>query len=310
MAINDVKQYGRVGVLFGGASAEREISLKSGQAILESLQDLGVDVVPVDIQEQPVAQIQAANIDTAFIALHGGIGEDGRIQAALELMNIPYTGSDMRASVLAMDKVLSKQLWERLQIPTATFVMLNEKSDFQQMIAHCGEVMVKPAHAGSSIGMSIATTADELQQAFLAASRYDTSVFAEQLLSGGEYTVAVLNGQALPVIKLETDHVFYDYDAKYLADDTSYLCPCGLGEKEENALQQLALDAFNSLQCSGWGRVDIMMDDQDNFNVLEVNTVPGMTDHSLVPMAAKASGYSFQQLVGEILITAKNESPQ
>jgi D-alanine-D-alanine ligase len=244
----------------------------------------------------------------AFIALHGGIGEDGRLQALLNIMGIPYTGSDTQSSSLAMNKMLSKQLWLGIALPTSPFVRLNADTRFEKVIESLGAVMVKPAHEGSSIGMSLAHNADELRHAYKAAAQYDTAVIAEQLLLGNEYTVAILNGEALPPIKLETDHVFYDYDAKYIANDTRYICPCGLSEEKEAAMKRLALDAFNSLQCRGWGRVDIMENTNGECNVLEVNTVPGMTSHSLVPMAAKAAGYNFEQLVMSILRTVKQSS--
>jgi D-alanine-D-alanine ligase len=223
-------------------------------------------------------------------------------------MNIPYTGSDTQASVLAMNKVLSKQLWQGLGLPTSAFVVLDEQTNFQTaMDALGGGAMVKPAHEGSSIGMALAHNAEELSAAYQQATKYDAAVIAEKLLTGAEYTVAVLNGKALPAIKLETDHSFYDYDAKYIDNDTRYLCPCGLSENKEQALKELALKAFHSLQCRGWGRVDIMANENGELQILEVNTVPGMTSHSLVPMAAKAEGYSFDDLVVEVLQAAISE---
>jgi D-alanine-D-alanine ligase len=305
MSTVDFSTLGRVGVLFGGVSAEREVSLESGQAVFAALQRVGVNVVAIDLQKNVVETIVAANIDFAFIALHGGIGEDGRLQALLDIMNIPFTGSDAQSSVLAMNKMLSKQLWQGIGIPSAPFVMLDEATNFQDALHNLGGgVMVKPAHEGSSIGMAFARSAEELEAAYNDAVKYDAAVIAEKILPGSEYTVAILNGKALPAIKLETDHSFYDYDAKYIDNNTRYLCPCGLTQERSEELGNLALQAFNSLQCRGWGRVDIMLNDQDAFQVLEVNTVPGMTSHSLVPMAAKAAGYSFDELVSEILQTA------
>lgn len=295
---------GRVGVLYGGVSAERKVSLASGKAVLAALQVLGVNAVAIDLQENVVQTLIAANIDVAFIALHGGIGEDGRLQALLEVMNIPYTGSDIQASSLAMNKMLTKQLWEGIGLPTSPFVSLHASTNFEEAITLLGgSAMVKPAHEGSSIGMAFAYSADELQAAYEAAAKYDSVVIAEKLLTGDEYTVAILDGVALPAIKLETDNIFYDYQAKYIDEDTRYLCPCGLSDEKETELKALALNAFSSLQCKGWGRVDIMTDDEGSFQLLEVNTVPGMTSHSLVPMAAKAAGYDFKMLVSEILRT-------
>lgn len=303
----DVSTIGRVGVLFGGMSAEREVSLDSGAAVLAALKNLNLDAVGIEIKNDTteiVQQIISANIDVAFIALHGGIGEDGRLQALLDIMNIPYTGSDTQSSALAMNKLITKQLWRGVNLPTSPFVLLGDDIDFSEVIRTLGGVMVKPAHEGSSIGMALAYTAEELTSAYHNAREYDAAVIAEKLLPGSEYTVAILDGQALPPIKLETDHSFYDYDAKYIDNTTQYVCPCGLSVEKEEELKQLSLNAFNSLQCQGWGRVDIMVDENENFQLLEVNTVPGMTSHSLVPMAAKAAGYSFEDLVFKILQAA------
>jgi D-alanine-D-alanine ligase len=298
----DFSTLGRVGVLFGGLSAERDVSLDSGHAVFEALLTLGVDAIAIDLQDSVVDQITQANIDAAFIVLHGGIGEDGRLQALLDIMNISYTGSDTQSSALAMNKLLSKQLWQGVGVSTSPFLVLDESTDFAEAIAQlCGSAMVKPAHEGSSIGMGFAHSPEELRAAYVHAKKYDAIVLAEKVLVGEEYTVAILNGQVLPIIKLETDRVFYDYDAKYIANDTRYICPCGLTLEEEQEVNALALAAFSSLQCEGWGRVDIMQDENGGFHVLEVNTVPGMTSHSLVPMAAKTAGYSFERLVGEIL---------
>jgi D-alanine-D-alanine ligase len=302
MTTINFSKIGRVGVLFGGLSAERDVSLDSGQAVFNALVTLGVNAVAIDLQANVVEQITQANIDAAFIVLHGGIGEDGRLQALLDIMDIPYTGSDTQSSALAMNKLLSKQLWQGVGVTTSAFVVLDETTDFAKAIDELGgSAMVKPAHEGSSIGMGFAYSAEELQIAYANAAKYDAIVLAEKVLVGDEYTVAIVNGQILPVIKLETDHVFYDYDAKYIANDTRYICPCGLSAEEEREINTLALAAFTSVQCRGWGRVDLMRDEKNKFNVLEVNTVPGMTSHSLVPMAAKAAGYSFEALVAEII---------
>lgn len=296
------KQLGRVGVLFGGQSAEREISLQSGAAVIAALQEAGIDHVVLDVGANAIADIQAAQLDRAFIALHGPGGEDGRIQAVLEYLHIPYTGSDVQSSALAMDKLRSKQLWRGVGLPTPDFALLGADTDWQSALSELGgEVMVKPAHEGSSIGMARVQSARELQEAYAKAVQYDACVIAERLIVGAEYTVAILDGVALPPIKLETHHRFYDFDAKYIAEDTRYVCPCELPVGKEEELKSLALKAFNAIGCRGWGRLDIMADTQQNFYLLEVNTVPGMTSHSLVPMAAKAQGMSFAQLIVTIL---------
>jgi D-alanine-D-alanine ligase len=296
------KQLGRIGILFGGQSAEREISLQSGAAVIAALAEAGVDFVALDVGANAIADIQAANIDRAFIALHGPGGEDGRIQAVLEYLNIPYTGSDVQSSALAMDKLRSKQLWRGVGLSTPDFAVLSATTNWQDVLQSLGgEVMVKPAHEGSSIGMARVQSSQELQDAYSNAAHYDACVIAERLITGAEYTVAILDGVALPPIKLETHHRFYDFDAKYLAEDTQYLCPCGLSPSKEKELKDLALNAFNAIGCRGWGRLDVMADAQQDFYLLEVNTVPGMTSHSLVPMAAKAHGLSFTQLVLAIL---------
>lgn len=291
-----------IGVLLGGTSSEREISLQTGAAVLKALGNLGLKAEAVDIGPGALAQLQAQSMGLAFIALHGPGGEDGSIQGLLQYLGIPYTGSGLAASALAMDKVRSKQLWTGVGLPTPDFALVNADTDWDQVIKSLGgDAIVKPAHEGSSIGMARVQSGEELAQAYREASVYDGSVLVERLISGSEYTVAILDDCALPSIKLETDHRFYDYDAKYLAEDTRYLCPCGLDAEREQALQSLALQAFSSLGCAGWGRVDIMADQLGNFYLLEVNTVPGMTSHSLVPMAAKAAGLNFDQLVLRIL---------
>jgi D-alanine-D-alanine ligase len=301
----DFKKFGRVGVLYGGTSAEREVSLGSGRAIIDACQRLGVDVVDIDITKNVIDSITAANIDTAFIALHGGIGEDGRLQALLEIMDITYTGSGVQSSAVAMNKLISKKIWQGINLPTPSFCQLDENSDFDNVLKGLnGSAIVKPANEGSSIGMAIVHSAFELKKAFSKAREYDALVFAEELLAGPEYTVAVLENEVLPVIKLETDNVFYDYEAKYISDETRYICPCGLSDTREREIVKLSRWAFDSLDCRGWGRVDLMADSKGDFKVLEVNTVPGMTSHSLVPMAAKAAGYSFDDLVARILMAA------
>jgi len=298
----DSAALGRVGVLYGGKSAEREISLQTGAAVMQALSELGVEHVGIDIGSSAIADIQAAQLDRAFIALHGPGGEDGRMQAVLEYLQIPYTGSDVQSSALAMDKLRSKQLWCGVGLPTPEFAVLNNNSDFSQVLNDLGgEAIVKPAHEGSSLGMARVSTVDELQRAYQDAVSYDGSVLVERVIVGAEYTVAILGDKALAPIKLETDHQFYDYDAKYLANDTRYICPCGLAKERETELKNLALQAFTSLGCRDWGRVDVMADAAGDFYLLEVNTVPGMTSHSLVPMAARAEGMGFNALVLAIL---------
>lgn len=300
---NELKQQlGRVGVLLGGTSSEREISLQSGAAVVAALAEAGIEHVAIDVGTNAIADIQAAKIDRAFLALHGAGGEDGRIQAVLEYLNIPFTGSGVQASALAMDKLRTKQLWRGVNLPTPDFAVLNSHSDWAKTLADLGgEVMVKPAHEGSSIGMARVRSARELADAYNDAAKYDGSVIAEKLIVGSEFTVAIVGGEALPSIKLETDHTFYDFNAKYIANDTRYICPSGLSQEKETELKTLAIAAFDAVGCDGWGRVDVMADKLLNFYLLEVNTLPGMTSHSLVPMAAKARGLTFSELVLTIL---------
>lgn len=293
-----IERLGRVAVLYGGDSAEREISLKSGAAIVAGLRAQGVHVVPIILGNNPLAEIQAANVNRAFIALHGPGGEDGKIQALLEYMHIPYTGSGISASALCMDKLRTKHLWRGVGLPTPNYQILSADSHWEKILVELGgEVIVKPCHEGSSLGMARVDSAQGLAEAYEQARKFDQTVMVEQFIRGAEYTVAVLGSKALPPIKLETDHRFYDFEAKYQADDTRYLCPCGLPPQQEAALQALAIEAFTAVGAQGWGRIDVMADQNGAFFLLEANTVPGMTDHSLVPMAAKAEGLSFDQLV-------------
>ena len=292
---------GPVAVLLGGRSAEREVSLQSGAAVVDGLRAQNIDAVAVDTGEAGWLSELIKNYRHCFIALHGVGGEDGTVQGALETAGISYTGSGVLASALAMDKVRSKKLWRGIGLPTPDFSLLNSQDDCLGLIEKWGQVIIKPACEGSSIGMSIASTQDELVKAYLAAKEFDRNVMAEKIITGAEFTVAVLADRTLPPIRLETDHVFYDYDAKYISNNTRYILPCGLSSDKESELRQLALKAFNSIGCSGWGRVDVMQNLQGEFYLLEVNTVPGMTSHSLVPMAAKADGQEFGPLVEEIL---------
>ena len=289
-----------VAVLLGGNSAEREVSLLSGQTVIDALRDQGFNVRPVDPSEPDwIAQLR--EVAFAFIALHGPGGEDGSMQGALQALKIPYTGSRVLGSALAMDKLRSKQLWQGIGLSTGGFVRLGADTNWQQVIERFGKVFVKPSCEGSSIGMTSAASADDLEKAYRVASEYGGGVLAEQFIDGPEYTVAILGDEALPAIRLETDNEFYDYEAKYISDDTRYLCPCGLAPEEEAAMAALSLRAFQSLDCAVWGRVDLMRDRAGQFYVLEVNTIPGMTSHSLVPMAAKAAGMDIQSLVARIL---------
>ena len=290
-----------VAVLYGGDSAEREVSLESGRAVFNALQNLAIKSELIDTQEANWWQRLGSEFAHVFIALHGRGGEDGTMQGFLETLGVSYTGSGVLASALAMDKLRTKQLWSALNISTPEFALLDQHSNWQQIIATLGEVMVKPVHEGSSVGMAKVSGADALQAAYAEAAKYDALVLAERCIRGAEFTVGVLNGRALPVIGLETDNVFYDYEAKYISNDTRYLCPCGLSAGKEAELQALSLAAFNSVGCRGWGRVDAMQDAAGKFYLLEVNTVPGMTSHSLVPMAAKAAGLNFDQLIAAIL---------
>jgi len=296
------QDFGRVAVLFGGTSAEREISLKSGQAVLQALQQAGVNAEAFDPVDRNIGDVKA--YDRAFIVLHGRGGEDGTMQGALELLGVPYTGSGVLASALGMDKTRTKQLWLGCGLPTPAYARLTANTNFTQVIADLGlPLMVKPAHEGSSIGMRKVERAEDLQPAYEFAAQYDSEIIAEKWVTGKEYTIVILGNKALPIIRLQPhqSHGFYDFEAKYNANDTQYLCPCGLSDEDEQALQALALRAFDMVGATGWGRIDAMRDEQGNFWLLEVNTVPGMTDHSLVPMAAKAAGLSFEQLVLTIL---------
>jgi D-alanine-D-alanine ligase len=296
--------FGKVAVMFGGTSAEREVSLKSGQAVFNALQAQGIDVHAFDPKFKPLTDLQAEAFDRVFIVLHGRGGEDGTMQGALQLLGIPYTGSGVLGSALSMDKIRCKFLFSAHGLPTAPFAVAHkgEAIDYADMLAKLnGKVMVKPANEGSSIGMSAAETAEQLQQALNLAFTYDDAVLVEQWISGREFTVSMLDGKALPVIEMRTPRAFYDYEAKYQSNTTQYLCPAPIDAEQTLSLQQAAMAAFKAVDAKGWGRVDAMMDEQGNFFLLEVNTVPGMTEKSLVPMAAKAAGYSFEQLVAKIL---------
>lgn len=298
----DPKAFGRVAVLFGGKSAERAVSLKSGAAVLEALQAAGVDAFGIDVGDGFLQRLVAEKIDRAFIVLHGRGGEDGSMQGLLECAGIPYTGSGILASALAMDKLRTKRVWLSLGLPTPNHAALASEEDCRAAAAELGfPLFVKPAHEGSSIGMAKVADVEALIAAWKDASKYDSQVLVEQMIDGPEYTIAVLRGEVLPPIGLGTPHTFYDYDAKYLANDTQYRIPCGLSAEKEAELKELTARACEAVGTQGWARADVMQDASGKFWLLEVNTVPGMTDHSLVPMAARAAGLDFQQLVLAIL---------
>jgi len=294
--------FGKVAVLLGGRSAEREVSLRSGSMVLNALRSRGVDAHAFDPQQRDLAALIAEKYDRVFIALHGRYGEDGTIQGALELLGIPYTGSGVLASALAMDKWRTKLVWQAAGIPTPRYELLTAASDLGGVVARLGlPLMVKPANEGSSIGMSKVRAASGLDEAYALAANYDSVVLAEQFIQGIELTAAVLGGAALPLIRLETPREFYDYEAKYVTNDTRYIIPCGLSAGAESALQQQVLAAFAAIGCRAWGRVDLMLDAAGKPWFIEVNTSPGMTDHSLVPMAARHAGLAFEDLVLRIL---------
>ncbi|EQC00923.1 D-alanine--D-alanine ligase [Photorhabdus temperata] len=299
----------KVAVLLGGTSAEREVSLLSGQAVLAGLKEAGINAHPVDTKDFPVTQLKEAGFEKVFIALHGRGGEDGTLQGVLEFLQLPYTGSGVMASALSMDKLRTKQLWQGIGLTVSPYVPINSKqfeqfTDLQlkEYVADLGlPLIVKPSLEGSSVGMTKVNEISELRGALEAAFHYDTDLLVEKWLYGPEYTVAILGDTALPSIRIQPAAVFYDYDAKYLSEETKYFCPSGLNDEKEQQLTEIALKAYQSVGCSGWGRVDIMMDTDGGFYLLEVNTSPGMTSHSLVPMAARQAGLNFSQLVAKIL---------
>ena len=302
--------YGKVAVMFGGTSAEREVSLKSGKAVLRGLLEMGIDAHAFDPAEQPLTQLLDEKFARVVIMLHGRGGEDGSLQGALQQLNLPYSGSGVLGSALCMDKIRSKQVWQSLGLPTAKYKIADKRcfdaGSCGAIMADLGnEVMVKPAQEGSSIGMAKVSSALQLETAIQDAFKYDDKVLIEQFVHGSEYTVSLLNGKALPSISMTTPRVFYDYAAKYQADSTVYSCPSGLPDKLENHLGELALEAFDALAGSGWGRVDFMQDKLGRFYLLEANTVPGMTEKSLLPLAAKQWGMSFAELSLAVLKTTE-----
>lgn len=305
--IENPAEFGRVAVLMGGAAAEREVSLKSGQAVLEALRRKGVDATGFDVGRAMVEPLIAAEtpFDRVFNIIHGRGGEDGTLQGALEALGIPYTGSGVLASALSMDKLRTKLCWMGAGLPTPGWMRLRSEADLDVCAKTLGfPLIIKPAQEGSSIGMSRADDLAQLKEAWCVASLYNCDVFAESWVTGREYTVAVLDGNPLPLIRLETPHAFYDFDAKYRAETTQYHCPCGLSQGEETRLQNLAKEACEVVGVCGWARVDMMVGQTGEPWLIEVNTVPGMTDHSLVPMAAKQAGIDFDALVWHILSTS------
>ncbi|MEQ1721184.1 MAG: D-alanine--D-alanine ligase [Nitrosomonas sp.] len=297
-----VHNFGKVAVLLGGRSAEREISLQSGQAVLAALQESGVDAHPFDPAKESLDELRRQNFDRAFIALHGRFGEDGTVQGALELMEMPYTGSGVMASALAMDKWRTKLIWGAAGIQSPRFMLLNAHSDFMAVAENLGlPLIVKPAREGSTIGLSKVHNRQDVAAAYQLAAKHDPLVIAEEFISGKELTAAIIGETALPLIRIEVAGDLYDYQAKYVSNDTRYHCPSGLAESLEKSIQKEALSAYQVLGCAGWGRIDLIVNQHNQFYFLEANTSPGMTSHSLVPMAAKAAGISFQELVIKIL---------
>jgi D-alanine-D-alanine ligase len=294
--------FGKVAVLMGGRSAEREISLMSGKNVLEGLRRKGVDAHAFDPAERPVFELKSDGFVRAFIALHGRYGEDGTVQGALELMEIPYTGSGVMASALCIDKLRTKLVWLATGIPTPRHAIVTIASDWAGVAKELGlPLIVKPAHEGSSLGLTKVNSTEKLRAAYELAARYDTLVIAEEFISGPELTAAFLEACALPLIRIEAPHGNYDYQNKYFTDDTRYHCPCGLPAAQEKDLQTLVMRAVDALGCRGWGRADLMLRDDGQAFLIEMNTSPGMTGHSLVPMAARAAGIEFDDLVLKIL---------
>ena len=313
-APRDPRSFGKVGVLMGGRSAEREISLLSGAGVLAALRGRGVDAYPFDPATQSLADLEAARFERAFIALHGRFGEDGTIQGVLETLRVPYTGSGVQASSIAIDKLLTKRLWADEDVPTPAWRQLHAHTDFRQLVAELGDALiVKPAREGSTIGITKVTTHDrnELAAAFETALRYDDVVIAEELIDGRELTCAILGqgaeARALPLVEIRAPGANYDYQNKYFTDDTQYLCPAPIEARLAQDIQRLCLRAYTMLGARGWGRIDVMLHQDargDQPYLLELNTSPGMTSHSLVPMAARAEGIDYPDLVLQILAHA------
>jgi D-alanine-D-alanine ligase len=304
------QEFGKVAVVFGGTSTEREVSLKTGAAVLAALRRRGVDAFGFDPRDQLLPELLSAGTERVWIALHGPGGEDGTLQGALECLGIAYTGSGVMGSAIGMDKLRTKRLAQAAGIPTGDYVELTGEQDLDAALARLAlPLIVKPATQGSSVGMTKVERPGELLPAYRVAAAVDHSVLAEAWISGAEYTVSILNDRALPSIRIQPATTFYDYEAKYLRDDTQYFCPSGLSKPAEEHLAALGLAAFAVVGADGWGRADFMMDGAGRPQLLEVNTVPGMTDHSLVPMAAKAAGISFDELAWRILESSFTRVP-
>jgi D-alanine-D-alanine ligase len=295
-------EFSKVAVLMGGWSAEREVSLNSGQAVLDALLRQGVNAIGVDVDQNICERLKQEQVSHVFNMMHGRGGEDGVIQGVLDVLKIPYTGSCVLGSALSMDKMRCKQLWLGLSLPTPEYQILQSEQDCEDAIQKLGlPLMIKPVLEGSSIGISKVKTVQEMLPAWQMAQACGGTIMAEKFIEGEEYTATILGDQVLPMIRLETLNDFYDYQAKYISNDTRYVCPCGLPEDTENQLGKLMKQAFDAVMAKNWGRVDFMIDQYDQPWLIEVNTVPGMTDHSLVPMAARQAGYSFDELVMNIL---------
>ncbi|MDR2015060.1 MAG: D-alanine--D-alanine ligase [Azoarcus sp.] len=298
------QDFGRVAVLMGGSSGEREVSLNSGKGVLAALKSQGVDAHAFDPACEPLNALRA--FQRVFIALHGGYGENGAIQGVLEIMGIPYTGPGVMASAIGMDKFRTKLIWQVLGLPVPEYAMLDKDSEFDAVEKRLGlPFFVKPAHEGSSLGVFMVTEPGELKSAYESARQYGDLILAEKGIMGGEYTVGILGSEALPIVKIEPATAFYDYEAKYLRDDTRYICPAELPSAKAAEIQADAKRAFNALGATGWGRVDFLMDKAGRHYFLEINTSPGMTTHSLVPMAARQAGLSFEALCVKILAGAR-----
>ena len=303
--VNNPEKFGRVAVMMGGSAAERAVSLRSGAAVYQALKNQGVDAIAVDVTASPIDALANIHVDRVFNIIHGRGGEDGVLQGVLEVLGLPYTGSGVMASALAMDKLRTKLCWQGYGLVTPKWCVLKDELDIDVCIQKLGfPVIVKPAQEGSSIGMSKAHNREELVMALATAAKFNCDVYAESWVKGKEYTVGILNGEALPTICLETPRTFYDYEAKYNATTTQYHCPSGLSPEQELSLRNLALTASQVIGVKGWSRVDVFIDDNGQYQLIEINTVPGMTDHSLVPMAARQAGIDFDALVWRILETS------
>jgi D-alanine-D-alanine ligase len=299
-------EFGKVAVLFGGPSAEREVSLMSGTGVLAALKEKGVDAHAFDPAERELYELKREGFKRVFIALHGRFGEDGTVQGALETLKIPYTGPGVMASAISMDKWRTKLIWQSTGIPTPKYALLTEQSDWQQVVRDLGlPIIVKPGREGSTIGLTKVEKAEDLKAAYELAAKYDALVLAEEFVAGQELTVAILGDRALPIVRIEAPQGNYDYQNKYFTDDTKYHCPSGIDPTVESVIQATTLKAFAVLGCRGWGRADVMLRPDGSFSFLEMNTSPGMTGHSLVPMAGRAVGLSYPDLCMEILAMAR-----